>query len=403
MKHLKQIAALLLASLFLSSCFLFQKEPEVIVIGSFETETIVLENPDTILQIAAGRNTLYYLTEYGEVYADSAKPGDKPNGAKAVLVDIDDGCNRIAPGVAVGDSKHIYRFGWQYIAPENISTDYSTGTEFPELAFSAKPREIPFNRLITEIYSTEYFTNFLTEDGEVYTFGAMNSLWGGFGNGFVGAKYYPSEMPVKVNFPEKITDIACGEKHTIAIGKSGQLYAYGSYAEGQFGENFERTEDFATLEIHKGVKLLETAAYTTLLVMKSSPTEIMAFGYPPAGFTLSFDEDVTAIYGSYSTEIFSAVGEDCYGVGNFSSPFFNLKDAVRKPQIVAVKEEPVVNVVKRGNVDIRDMYNIGKEKPPMKILDAVKGYATFVFKGDDGFFYRYDPDLGYGKKILVYS
>ncbi|CAG9333564.1 unnamed protein product [Blepharisma stoltei] len=93
--------------------------------------------------------------------------------------------------------------------------------------FTSELYKIPIEN-ITKIAAGQNHSLFLNDIGEVLGCGKNN-----YGQcGQVSTKYYVEE-PTKMYMPEKIKEIACGSKHSLALGESGKLYSWGCKIYGQ--------------------------------------------------------------------------------------------------------------------------------------------------------------------------
>lgn len=90
-----------------------------------------------------------------------------------------------------------------------------------------EPMVIDIDKIIS-VAAGHFHSLFLTSSGEVYACGKNV-------NGQCGQIYHKDmiESPTKIYFPESITQIACGLKHSVALGLSGTLYAWGCKIYGQ--------------------------------------------------------------------------------------------------------------------------------------------------------------------------
>jgi alpha-tubulin suppressor-like RCC1 family protein len=81
---------------------------------------------------------------------------------------------------------------------------------------------------VASIAAGHFHSLFLTDTGEVYACGKND-------NGQCGQVYKKDvvQNPIKIYFPEPITQVACGLKHSVALGQSGTLYAWGCKIYGQ--------------------------------------------------------------------------------------------------------------------------------------------------------------------------
>lgn len=377
---MKKFFALITALLVLTACDAKAGgDEDIIVIGSFNDgsdaeEDIDITSAEKIAQTAVGADALYFMTNNGDIYRQNLSAG----GGDYEYIDLPQSALYLSAGVVQVNDLSLYDIR-------------------PEL------KQIPFDQRISAMYTSEYFTNILTVKGEVYTLGRRRQETDSVASPFVGERYYPSETPVQIPFPETITAIACGIEHTLALGESGQVYAYGSNAVGQFGEGFERTLNYALLAVRKGGTAVFAGAYSSILAQDGA---LIAYGYAPAsaGFTLDLEGASPVLTDSFGAYIVMQIGDVFYGVGNFGpGGFFNLKNTIRTPTKIDVKEKPV----KKTETD-KDKLEItfplgGDERPVLKIANIMKCYDTFIFRGNDGYYYRYYPDKGYGEKILIFD
>jgi alpha-tubulin suppressor-like RCC1 family protein len=89
---------------------------------------------------------------------------------------------------------------------------------------------------IVDICCGERHTIVLTNSGEVYAWG--HNEWGQIGSGTSGERECQL-IPIKINGfnEEKVTMISCGSDHSIALTKSGRAYSWGNNEFGQSGHN----------------------------------------------------------------------------------------------------------------------------------------------------------------------
>ena len=78
------------------------------------------------------------------------------------------------------------------------------------------------NTFITDVACGESHTVALSNEGEVFT-------WGGGQLGQLGhGDFLRQSLPIKVNIEEKTALISSGKRHTAAVTNSGTLYTWGS-------------------------------------------------------------------------------------------------------------------------------------------------------------------------------
>ena len=88
---------------------------------------------------------------------------------------------------------------------------------------SVKPISALTNRCIVDVHCGESHTVALSRDGDVYT-------WGGGSMGQLGlGDSLRQSLPIKVsNLETKIVQISCGKRHSAALSQDGILYTWGS-------------------------------------------------------------------------------------------------------------------------------------------------------------------------------
>lgn len=83
---------------------------------------------------------------------------------------------------------------------------------------------------IKRVSAGGYHTSFLDEIGRAFTCGKNEK--GQLGHG----TYSEHQTPFFVQrLPEKISEIACGEMHTLLLTNQGEIYAMGDNSKGQIG------------------------------------------------------------------------------------------------------------------------------------------------------------------------
>eukprot|EP00004_Rigifila_ramosa_P024507 TRINITY_DN7127_c0_g1_i1.p1 TRINITY_DN7127_c0_g1~~TRINITY_DN7127_c0_g1_i1.p1 ORF type:complete len:938 (+),score=202.27 TRINITY_DN7127_c0_g1_i1:1762-4575(+) len=102
----------------------------------------------------------------------------------------------------------------------------------------------------------------LSADGKVYTWGESDS--GQLGHGSTNAQRQPTQLAaLDADF---VTQIACGEEHTLCLSRSGTVYCWGRGNWGQLGTIQKTGAEFTALPI-----ALEKAAFLSVVSTEVSP------------------------------------------------------------------------------------------------------------------------------------
>ena len=145
---------------------------------------------------------------------------------------------------------------------------------------------------VTAIAAGVYFSLALTSAGQLYGFG--DNVFGELGNTANNGKSLPNPTPTPVTIPglsAKVTQIAAGGWHSLALTSTGQLYAFGRNVYGQLGNttNIGDTglvaDPTPTLVALPGIEghITQVAGgvYDTLVVTSSG--QLYTFGYNGSG------------------------------------------------------------------------------------------------------------------------
>jgi alpha-tubulin suppressor-like RCC1 family protein len=320
-----------------------------------------------VVQIALGAadEQSFYLTADGRVFArgdnfsGALGVGDFDEHEGIVQVEIPEPIRLIGNCVAVTFDNHIYVWGTQYIEDERLRETLAQPEELSSypFAFVSTPLRIEFGRPVAKIYNSWNFTNILTEDGEVYTFGA----------GYVGLNtpeppligdYYPSQNPQRVKFSERIIDMTSGYMHTLALGESGVLYGFGEALNEQLGvaarmlvieqvetygfEAPENVNDYVVITDSHDISFFAANGFATYFANRNDPALIYATGHLglPIGLTsdaypmesgfaqIRFPNEIVEIFTPISDTnvIAMCIDGNLYGHGVFHQDFFNLSE-----------------------------------------------------------------------------
>lgn len=209
------------------------------------TRTVVNSTPtrvgslrhEFVVQVKAGVNHCLAVTNTGTVYQwgklNRAVSNDEATGYFGVTVSL--------PGMidmdVIRDSHRQYYAG-----------DYNTEEETAELKELAnfgsfvsyiQPTPIPVNgRLnnvkVVSVAAGYAFNLAVTDRGEVYGWGFNDKGQLGLGHRF--NQEHPQRINSLVtNYSAEIVEVACGQQHSVAVSKSGTVYAWGLNVFGQLG------------------------------------------------------------------------------------------------------------------------------------------------------------------------
>ncbi|EER02184.1 regulator of chromosome condensation, putative [Perkinsus marinus ATCC 50983] len=117
----------------------------------------------------------------------------------------------------------------------------------------------------------------LTKEGEVFSWGYND--FGQLGWGLHGVDVVGQQRPHKVPHLPKISDIAAGGGHSVAVGDDGAVYSWGSNSQGQIGHGLR--QDFAEptrVQMPQPVKSVTAGKVTTLLVCDDADNSVIMWG-----------------------------------------------------------------------------------------------------------------------------
>jgi|GEM_PF-2636909 len=363
-----------------------------------EENTATISDVDgNITQIACGNGYQIYLTSSGSVYASGNNlygnlgTGDFQNHNGLVKVNIPEPIKLIDDCVAVTQKNDIYIWGTQYIDDEALKAKFTQPEEYSSFPFSfiSTPYKIEFGKPIKKIFNSWLYTNILTEDGDVYTFGAEYTGDGVItvNKNFVG-DYYPSQNPQKVNFAEKIVDISSGYEHTLALGESGALYGYGSSEFNQLGNRTENAGDYVVISDKIEIGAFAACAFSSFFVDKNDPANLYQAGRLIGDTTdskeiftqIKLPSAVVELFPSNENSlIIKCENNNFYGIGTFYQKFYNLTGDIYKPEIV-ISDVEISEIVRYWSA----VYFIGTNE-----------------NSERRDFYRYDKDLNKSNKIII--
>ena len=214
-----------------------------LLLGPLKTGVVSLLGGSKVEAIAAGRDHSLALTKSGEVYAWGLNEsgqlglGDKEDRFTPTKVPGLPRVKAIAAGLehslALTESGEVYAWG------RNEYGELGLGDTEKRLT----PTKVPGLGRVTAIAAGEHHSLALTEAGEVYAWG--RNEYGQLGVGMGDYKIGLALVPTKV-LEERVTAIAAGEHHSLALTEAGEVYAWGWNEYGQLGVG---TGDYEEIEV----------------------------------------------------------------------------------------------------------------------------------------------------------
>lgn len=299
---------------------------------------VTLPTGVTIVAAATGGKHSLALTSAGQVLAwGNNYRGELGDGTNAtspvpVLVHLPKGV--VATAVAAGDNDsmavtstgQVYAWGANQYGQLGDGSTQQRNTPVAVL--------LPRRTKVVAIGTSYNYSVALTAGGQVLTWGYNGS--GQLGTGFETA----SEIPVRVKLPKgiKITAIANGGYHCLALTSTGRIMAWGDGGWGQLGDgNTRNAESPVTVklpELRPGVKIVAVGAGSQHSLALTSSGEVLAWGRGdygqlgngstksvsrPARVRVPVGDHVTAISagGGFSLALTSAGQELAWGHNTF--------------------------------------------------------------------------------------
>jgi alpha-tubulin suppressor-like RCC1 family protein/uncharacterized protein YecT (DUF1311 family) len=137
--------------------------------------------------------------------------------------------------LAVTASGQLYAFGQNAFGQLGSATNSGTSTPNPTPTLVGLPGEIG---PVTQIAAGEFHSLAVTASGQLYAFGLNDA--GELGSSTNNATSKANPTPTLVTLPGEIgpvTQVAAGGVHSLAVTASGQLYAFGQNAFGELGSS----------------------------------------------------------------------------------------------------------------------------------------------------------------------
>lgn len=189
-------------------------------------------NGRTVDCIGGGYNKLYIVEAAGQVTAIQSDAVDPPDPSEIEVLEKL-GINNIKSGQQ--HSVFLTKNGFVFTCGSGVFGSLGHGGSFvtktPQLVKTLS------DKIIIDIACGEAHTLALTETGDLYA----------WGRGFEGQLGIRSSIEavsvpkyIDAFFGKKITKVACGQRHSLAIDSNGFLYAWGEARCGQLGEGKHR-------------------------------------------------------------------------------------------------------------------------------------------------------------------
>jgi alpha-tubulin suppressor-like RCC1 family protein len=236
----------------------------------------------TVVTVAAGGKHSLALTSTGRVLAwgnnSEGELGDGTNSSSAVPVPVHLPRKAVVTAIAAGDddSMAVTSTGKVYAWGTNEYGELGDGSTQP--ANTPVPVLLPKGTKVVAIGASYNYSVALTLGGHILTWGSNGS--GQLGTGFKTA----SKIPVRVHLPKgiKITAIANGGYHCLALTSTGQIMAWGDGGFGQLGDGKTTSVDSPVRvrlpKLPAGVKIVAIGAGSQHSVALTSAGEVLAWG-----------------------------------------------------------------------------------------------------------------------------
>lgn len=201
------------------------------------------------VQVSAGEGHTAALTADGALYAwgenSSGQLGDGTTADSAVPAPVDtsgvlDGVKlaQVSAGyshtVALADDGAVYAWGYGFYG--QLGNGATGGSASSAVPVAVDLSAVPAGRTITTIAAGFYSTTAIDSEGAVYTWG--NGAYGQLGNGTTTSTSVPTAVDTAGALSgTRITQVAAGWDHMVAVADTGAVYAWGANASGQLGNS----------------------------------------------------------------------------------------------------------------------------------------------------------------------
>lgn len=241
--------------------------------------SVLLPADVTVTAVAAGGKHTLALTSAGQVLAwgdnHDGQLGDGLTGDSHVPVQVKLPEGTVVTAIATGavDCMAVTSAGQVYAWGNNQYGQLGDG--------STVTRRTPVRVLLPRgvkavaVAASYNYSLALTSTGEVYTWGYNGS--GQLGNGFLTS----SEVPGRVHLPRGVVirEVTSGGYDGLALSAKGQLYAWGDNRYGQLGDGTRKSRVSPVLvKLPKGVKITAIAGGSQHSLALTSAGQVLAWG-----------------------------------------------------------------------------------------------------------------------------
>ena len=276
-------------------------------------EKIILPKKVKKVETAAGGFTAAALTDDNEIFLwgqNLYNLTGKNSGIvikKPVKVDVNVSVKDIFLSVTtlsiLSEDGKIYSYGWNY---EN-GPIVSEPSDFSQYAFEQLHEEqFPDDCVIKDVALGSFLACFLDEQGNVYSKGYIFNSHMDVGD----------KKIIKIDFPEKISNIYANDQNILALGESGSLYGMGIDGVGIIG--YEDYKEYPKpIKIEKTDKpISEVYMVSSNIIVKTQDNKYYQWGYNVSNCIT--DEDIELVQKpieieiSYPKSIYAGVFNSCY-------------------------------------------------------------------------------------------
>ncbi|GLD96868.1 hypothetical protein PINS_up005551 [Pythium insidiosum] len=259
-----------------------------------------------IAQVSCGREHTMVVLQNGDLYgfgwAEAGRIGTGESGSVLTPSKVMElkSVKAVACGrehtLALNGSGQVYAFGAGFGG--RLGHGSEDDSELPVLL-----TELQSERIV-QIDAGECHSCAVSEGGEVFSWGFGSS--GALGNGTRENALIPTRIagPWSDRDGERVTHVACGSYHTLALSSTGQVYGWGDAAAGQLGHHFLHTDDMVLLtpqaihlprsssgKVMDGPRIKEIACGTFTSAVCSDDGKVFLWGSPAAGNGAALNED----------------------------------------------------------------------------------------------------------------